>query len=143
MTFFFSVIVAGLLIYWFFNRAENENDHPSAHNNVPRAVNSNPQRVGSNQNVGTGMMVYFANDAYHLSDNEYRFSYRRVGNGWRAYILKCPTINGRTASCHRLSDGGGSYICWDREISTLKEMQNVARRWADNNQKYIATGIGF
>ena len=89
-------------------------------------------------------MVYYANDPNNLPDNEYRFSYAHSDSGWRAYILRSPSYNGRSATFHRLiSVDGRFYICWDTSITTLREMQNVARKWADLNQRYIATGEGF
>lgn len=144
MGLFIFVLVVGIIIYSIY-RYNNSND--TIHNNRDNGYQHNNvqpvNRVNNNNNSDTGMMVYFANDPNNLSDNEYRFSYKKVGTGWRAYILKSPAVNGRTASCHRLSDSNGSYICWDRQIYSLREMQTIARQWADLNQKFIATGISF
>ena len=91
----------------------------------------------------TGPMVYFANDRHGSNDKEYRFNYKKVGNGWRAYILRMPSLGGRSdesGTIHRLHDSGGYYICWDRPVNTLKDMQTISRRWADSIQEYISTG---
>lgn len=91
----------------------------------------------------TGMMVYFANDRHGRSDREYRFNYKKVGGGWRAYILRMPSLGNRDSSgavTHRLYDGSGYYICWDRQVNSLKDMQTISRRWADSIQEYISTG---
>ncbi len=91
----------------------------------------------------TGPMVYFANDRHGRSDREYRFNYKKVGGGWRAYILRMPNLGNRDSGggvIHRLHDNSGYYICWDRQVNTLKDMQNISRRWADSIQEYISTG---
>ena len=91
----------------------------------------------------TGPMVYFANDRHGRRDKEYRFNYKKVGNSWRAYILRTPSFEGRDTSLgatHRHFEGSAYYICWDRPIDNLKDMQTVSRVWADSIQEYIATG---
>lgn len=96
--------------------------------------------------VQTGRVVYFASDGYGLPSREYHFDYRKVNGAWRAYILKMPALNGRSSSSsatHRLSDGNMRYVCWNRPIRTLQDCQTVSRAWADNLQRYIATGQTF
>lgn len=93
----------------------------------------------------TGPMIYFANDRNEPgnSDKEYRFNYKNVNGGWRAYILRMPSLGNRpdaSGVIHRLQDSGGYYICWDRQVNTLKDIQNISRHWADSIQKYISTG---
>ncbi len=91
----------------------------------------------------TGPMVYFANDRHGRADKEYRFNYKKVGSGWRAYILRMPSLCGRSdgsGTIHRLHDDVGYYICWDSQVNTLKDMQTISRRWADSIQEYISTG---
>ena len=76
-------------------------------------------------------------------NKEYCFNYKKVGSGWRAYILRMPSLRGRndgSGVIHRLHDNGGYYICWDSQVNTLKDMQIISRRWADNIQEYISTG---
>ncbi len=109
---------------------------PSSNNPVPVSI--------SNADITqTGPMIYFANDRHGHNDREYRFDFRKVNNGWRAYILRTPDFGNRnmgSAVIHRLQDSSGYYICWDRQVNTLKDMQIIARRWADSIQEYIATG---
>ncbi len=110
--------------------------------------NRAPQRrplvpADRNNITETGQMIYFANDRHGRSDKEYRFNYKKVGDGWRAYILKMPSLgnhSSESAIIHRLHDSNGYYICWDRPVNSLKDMQNISRRWADSIQTYIATG---
>lgn len=91
----------------------------------------------------TGPMIYFANDRHGRSNKEYRFNYKKVGSGWRAYILRMPSLGGRSdgsGTIHRLHDNDGYYICWDSQVNTLKDMQTISRIWADRIQEYISTG---
>lgn len=108
--------------------------------NTPNHVRNTA--LGDNT-METGPMIYFANERYGRNDKEYRFNYKKVGGTWRAYILRMPSLGGRdtgSAVIHRLQDNGGYYICWDREVNTLKDMQNISRHWADSIQEYIHTG---
>lgn len=94
----------------------------------------------------TGCMIYFANDRHRRRDKEYHFNYKKVGGSWRAYILRMPSLGGRDTSgvkTHRLYDNGQAYVCWDRPVTSLKDIQTISRVWADNIQEYIATGRGF
>lgn len=93
----------------------------------------------------TGQVIYYANDSHHNTDREYRFNYRYVGGGWRAYILRTPNFGNRTrgAHVHMLSDNGSYYICWDRTVSSIHDMQVISKRWADNFQEYLSTGKTF
>ena len=92
-------------------------------------------------------MVYFANDKHGGKDREYRFNYKKVNGSWRAYILRMPSLGNRDARSiptHRLWDGSNNaYICWDKTVNSLKDMQNISRVWADCIQEYIATGKRF
>ena len=121
-----------------------------AHNSAKNATQTVVPANKSNQPVRTigetGTMVYFANDHHHQRDNEYRFNYKKVSGSWRAYILKMPNLGNRDNSglvTHRLYDNGNPYVCWDRPVDTLKDMQTISRIWADNIQEYIATGKRF
>lgn len=95
----------------------------------------------------TGVMVYFANDRHGSRDKEYQFNYKKVNGGWRAYILRMPSLGNRNSSgstTHRLYDNNGApYVCWDRTVTSLKDMQTISKVWADNIQEYIATGKRF
>ena len=95
----------------------------------------------------TGTMVYFANDHHGRTDKEYQFNYKKIDGEWRAYILRMPSLGSRDSSglvTHRLYDGAGDpYVCWDRPVRSLKDMQAISRVWADSIQEYIATGKTF
>ena len=95
----------------------------------------------------TGPVIYFATEDFGVEDREYRFNFKRVGPGWRAYILRMPSLKGRNAGSiptHRLWDGDNKpYICWNAVVSELKDIETVARVWADHIQKYIAKGTRF
>ena len=107
--------------------------------------NTFPSVLTENTNE-TGPVVYFANDSFGNSDREYRFNYKKIGNSWRAYILRMPSLGGRNseyAVTHRLNDRNGNYVCWDSQVNTLKDMQTISKVWADSIQEYIATGKTF
>lgn len=94
----------------------------------------------------TGPMVYYASNSFGLKDKEYIFKYKKVGSGWRAYILRTPPFGTRDTSgiiTHRLFDGQKSYVCWDTEVADLKGIQAVSKLWANLIQEYIATGKRF
>lgn len=122
-------------------RTETRTPTPVRQNPVNRPVTV---QVNRNDITETGTMIYFANDRHGRSDKEYRFNYKKVGDGWRAYILRTPSFGSRSmdsGTIHRLTDGNGQhYICWDRKVDTLKDMQTISRYWADRIQEYIATG---
>lgn len=106
-----------------------------------------------NSRSEVGPMIYYANDPHHLGDREYRFRYKWVydtsfgANTWRAYIVRMPSLRGRPNdghSTHHWSDADGNWwICWDRALTDLSEIQSVSRIWADSIQEYIATGKRF
>lgn len=120
-----------------------------------RNTGSNNRNTGStNRNSssaqraerGTGSMIYMANGARPGQDNEFRFNYKKCGSGWRAYIIKMPSLGSRDSGVgvtHRFHDQEGYYVCWNSTIPTLKQMQTTSKIWADNIQKYIQTGQSF
>lgn len=127
------------------NRSENRSRPQQVPGYMPpRPANGTPLVPAQRENITeTGPMIYFANDRHNSGDREYRFNYKKVGNGWRAYILRMPGLGNRDAgsgTIHRLHDDGGYYICWNSQVNTLKDMQVISRHWADNIQNYIATG---
>lgn len=104
-----------------------------------------PQPTHSNTE-GTSSVVYFANGNDKNADREYRFNYKKVNGSWRAYILRMPDLKGRNSSgvvTHRLYDSDKPYVCWDRPVDTLEDMQTISKVWADSIQEYIATGKTF
>ena len=127
--------------------ARSQNSAPTYKSGGMPSNSGRPLAPAARSNITeTGPMVYFANDRHGRRDKEYRFNYKKVGDGWRAYILRMPSMEGRSSDAaitHRLHDAEGYYVCWDQPIHTLKEMQTVSRVWADSIQKYIATGKRF
>lgn len=91
-------------------------------------------------------VVYFANNPHRRRDKEYHFNYVKVNGSWRAYILRMPSLGNRDESgvvTHRIFDNGQPYVCWNRPVTSLKDMQTISKVWADNIQEYIATGKRF
>lgn len=93
----------------------------------------------------SGPVIYYANDYHSNMDREYRFNYRLINGCWRAYILRTPNFNSRSKGTHvhMLNDNGSYYICWDRSVSSIHDMQVISKRWADNFQEYLSTGKTF
>ena len=137
------MVIAGIVIY-----CSRKNETPERP--VETAQRTTPQQtrvVPLSQKNETGPMVYFANDRHGGRDREYRFNYKKVNGSWRAYILRMPSLGNRDARSiptHRLwDDNNNAYICWDKTVNSLKDMQNISRVWADCIQEYIATGKRF
>lgn len=137
------MVIAGIVIYY-----SRKNETPVRP--VETTQRTTPQQtrvVPLSHKNETGPMVYFANDKHGGKDREYRFNYKKVNGSWRAYILRMPSLGNRDARSiptHRLwDDNNNAYICWDKTVNSLKDMQNISRVWADCIQEYIATGKRF
>ena len=142
-----SVIAAGYYIYKKHNETNTVNNvqhQPHQQNNTTANRQRNAQ---TQERTETGCMIYFANGRHGQADKEYRFNYKKINGAWRAYILKMPDLRGRDAnSIHTHSlwdDDHKPYICWKGSVTSLKDMQNISRVWADSIQEYIATGTRF
>lgn len=137
------MVVAGILIYC--SRTKETPARPAE--KTQRTTPQQTRVVPLSQKNETGPMVYYANDRHGGRDREYRFNYKKVNGSWRAYILRMPSLGNRDARSiptHRLwDDGNNAYICWDKTVNSLKDMQNISRVWADCIQEYIATGKRF
>lgn len=138
-----AIAIAGILVY---NSCTKETTaRPTENTN--RTPPQQNRAVPLSQKNETGPMVYFANDRHGGKDREYRFNYKKVNGSWRAYILRMPSLGNRDARSiptHRLwDDSNNAYICWDKTVNSLKDMQNISRVWADCIQEYIATGKRF
>lgn len=100
---------------------------------------------GGTVNMETEVMEYFANARHNQKDRWFRFKYKKVGNEWRAYIIRTPPLNGKSGDqhlTHRYSDGNGNYwVCRDPQTTTLHDAQVVSRVWADRFLEYTVTGI--
>lgn len=118
---------------------------PPASNPTPTPTPT-PTPAPQSLPVSTGPIVYFATNDFGLPDREYRFDYRKEGASWRAYIVKMPSLRGRSSSfhiTHRLGTPAEPFVCWDQALKNLEDAQTVSRVWADNLQEYIATGKRF
>lgn len=131
------IVIASILIYTTARSNEG----------VQRTTPQQNRTVPLSQKNETGPMVYYANDRHGGTDREYRFNYKKINGSWRAYILRMPSLGNRDARSiptHRLwDDNNNAYICWDKAVNSLKDMQNISRVWADCIQEYIATGKKF
>ena len=137
------MVVAGILIYCSRTKETPARPAETTHRTTPQQT----RVVPLSQKNETGPMVYYANDRHGGKDREYRFNYKKINGSWRAYILRMPSLGNRDARSiptHRLwDDSNNAYICWDKTVNSLKDMQNISRVWADCIQEYIATGKRF
>lgn len=148
------VIAAVAFAYYLHVRKENKErelrelqiQQRTAPVRQPRLAQT-PRAVPITERSETGSMIYYANDRHGGTDKEYRFNYKRINGAYRAYILKMPDLrgrDGRSIPTHRLWDENNKpYICWNRTVTSLKDMQTISRAWADSIQEYIATGKRF
>ena len=138
------VIVSGIMI-WNMRKDSVQRNQPTEPAVSRRPQNPQPTMLSAR--METGPMVYYANDNHGAADKEYRFNYKKVNGTWRAYILRMPSLGNRNAAgtlTHRFWDHDNKpYICWNREVLSLKDIQTISRVWADNIQEYIATGKHF
>lgn len=150
MFYFFLLAIVGILLVYKYLAGSNRGRNRDRNRDVGRVISqesgANNRRLvpASRDNITeTGLMIYYANDRHNQDDKEYRFNYKKVGSGWRAYIVRMPSLGARSydsTRIHRLHDSNGYYICWNRQVNTLKDMQTISRRWADSIQEYKATG---
>lgn len=85
---------------------------------------------------------YRTNDGQDL----FEFSIERAGAGLRIYIERHPSYRQRDDSAHathRLSEGPRRYVCWEGELRSWKDAENLATAWAQKTQEYICTGARF
>ena len=147
-----AILIAALAVgYFVYQKCKNDRGQRTTTQAYTReqnpARNTTPRSVRMSEKTETGAMIYFANDKHGRADKEYRFNYKKINGAWRAYILRMPDLNGRDPNSiptHRLWDENNNpYICWRGTVTSLKDMQNISRVWADNIQEYIATGKRF
>ena len=140
------VIGIAVLVKLFGRNGNNAGNNNRNNGNAGRRAASGRGTATQPGRNETGTIIYYANNPHGLADKEYRFNYKKVGTSWRAYILKMQSLGGRDDSghkTHRLYDNGAPYVCWDRPVATLADMQNISKVWADSLQEYIATGRRF
>lgn len=137
------IVIASILIYNSRTKETAARPNEGVHRTTPQQNRTVPL----SQKNETGPMVYYANDRHGGTDREYRFNYKKINGSWRAYILRMPSLGNRdtrSIPTHRLwDDNNNAYICWDKAVNSLKDMQNISRVWADCIQEYIATGKRF
>lgn len=137
------IVIASIHIYNSRTKETMARPNEGVHRTTPQQNRTVPL----SQKNETGSMVYYANDRHGGTDREYRFNYKKVNGSWRAYILRMPSLGNRdtrSIPTHRLrDDNNNAYICWDKAVKSLKDMQNISRVWADCIQEYIATGKRF
>jgi len=147
-----AILIAALTVgYFIYQKCKNDRvqrTNTQAYTQAQNQVRNTTLRpVRMSEKTETGSMIYFANDKHGRADKEYRFNYKKINGTWRAYILRMPDLNGRDPNSiptHRLWDENNNpYICWRGAVTSLKDMQNISRVWADNIQEYIATGKRF
>ena len=64
-------------------------------------------------------------------------------SGWRIYIIDRYDYGRRStaaAHIHRYTDDCGFYICWDRQIGSFRDAQQVTASWAEATLRYMRTG---
>ena len=74
------------------------------------------------------------------------FKISRKTDGYRAYVLESPSLNGRDSSLskvHMLRDGRWYYVCVLGSVPTLDKMKAIARLWAKRYLRYVATGKDY
>lgn len=139
-----AIAATGIFIYRSSKRKTSVRRNTNTQRTTQQQIR--PVPVPPSQKNETGPMVYYANDRHGSSDREYRFNYKKVNGFWRAYILRPPSFGNRWTdgyTTHRLWDGTNPYVCWDRPVDSLKDMQSISKIWADCIQEYIATGKTF
>lgn len=139
-------LVAVVKIIYQVYQKKHTNTRTNTRTNTQIGVSSQTGSTSDANLNETGPMIYYANDRHGGRDREYRFNYKKVNGSWRAYILRMPNLGNRDSgsiATHRHWDNGNPYICWDKTVSTLKDMQSISKVWADSIQEYIATGKPF
>ena len=125
-----------------FSGLSDSNNHSSS---ASEKRNGSEHKESAKSEVNeTGTVTYYAKNPHGLADKEYRFYYKKVGDSWRAYILRTPSLRNRDASgysTYRIYDRNGSaYVSWNYPVKSLADMQAISKVWADYLQEYIATG---
>ncbi len=100
-------------------------------------------RIAADYESDDTTLTYFI-DGYGVEkDGKYVFELKYVSGGWRAYIIKTPSLVGRDTSAtiiHQLSDSGRKYVCISGLVPTKEMMVSLAKQWARGLQNYIVTG---
>ncbi len=92
--------------------------------------------------TGVWKVFYSTNDGV----DEFCFSIKKIGRRFRVYIDQGMDYGNRGSgshATHRLTDGHGKYVCWNKEIPDWENAEDVASLWAESTQNYIRTGKRF
>ena len=110
--------------------------------NMPQIYNMF-SRIAAEYETNDTTLTYFI-DGYGVErDGKYVFELKKVNDGWRAYIVRTPSLGDRNASAaiiHQLSDSGRKYVCFVGNVPTKEKMITLAKMWARGLQNYIETG---
>lgn len=76
---------------------------------------------------------------------DYIFEFEKIDGSYRIFIAHQPPYPAGRAqdavTTHRLGLGTARpYICWTDRIPTLDQAKTIAASWAENTERYIATG---
>ncbi|HIS37543.1 TPA: hypothetical protein IAC10_13135 [Candidatus Scatousia excrementigallinarum] len=89
------------------------------------------------------ILTYFIDGYGAYKDGKYVFEIKKVGETWRAYIVRTPSLAGRdsaSAVVHQLSDSGRKYVCISGAVASKTTMIALAKQWSRGLQNYIETG---
>lgn len=154
--FVFTLVVTFIIIKNHKNNTVSSSNNLNSNGSYPRnnIAQTNSACTNSSQTTcticpspitETEVMDYFANTRHNQKDNWFRFRYKRVNSEWRAYIVRMPSLNGRSPNLHlthRYTDSNGNYwVCRSPQPTTLKDCQAISKVWADRLLEYIATGV--
>ena len=106
--------------------------------------NANQQKPANTDEFGP--VNYYANARHGQKDCWFQFLYRKVNGQWLTYILRMPSLNGRSGDLHlthRYRYENIYWICYDPQPRTLEGAQSVSRAWSDRELEYISTGVPF
>lgn len=127
-------------------RARNNNHSVTENVSVRSFSSASNTQSYSCEITELGPVNYYANDRHNRKDKWFQFYYKKVNGEWLTYILRMPSLNGRSGNLHithRYHSNGEYWICYDPQPKTLKDAQTISRAWADRELEYIATGTPF
>lgn len=110
--------------------------------NMPKIYNMF-SRFAAEYESDDDTLTYFIDGYGVQKDGKYVFELKCVNGGWRAYIVRTPSLVGRDTSAtiiHQLSDAGRKYVCISGTVQTKEQMIALAKQWARGLQNYIVTG---
>lgn len=137
-----AIVAIGKIIYQIYKNRRGERGSYQPLRTSP--VNSGSQLPAVIEEFGP--VNYYANARRGQKDLWFQFIHRKVNGEWLTYILRMPSLNGRSGDLHlthRYKNENTYWICYDPQPRTLEAAQSVTRAWADRELEYIATGLPF